>query len=219
MATSVDICNLALAMLGDEASITAINPPDGSDQAGHCSRWYPMALRKLAEEFDWSFAIRRIRLSKLKDIDDELYGFKYAYAYPADCVRVIRLSEINRTENYWYCREQNRPSEKFLEYRVEFNPNDDAKMIVTDVDNAMLKYISITDVPELFPQYFIDALVILLAAYLVGPIKRADSASAMTQNLLQQYEMALSRAKSLDASHSQFGANERIPSNIKARWV
>ena len=43
MASDVDVCNLALAHLGDEATVASISPPEGSAQAGHCARFYPMA--------------------------------------------------------------------------------------------------------------------------------------------------------------------------------
>ena len=80
MATAVDICNLSLGMLGDSGDVTSITPPDGSPQAGHCARWYPLALRKLYEEHDWSFAIRRARGVELSNIDKDLYEWKYAFS-------------------------------------------------------------------------------------------------------------------------------------------
>lgn len=218
MATSVDICNLALALLGDEAGIVSVNPPDGSDQAGHCSRFYPMALKKLAEEHDWSFAKRRARLSRLSNIDTIIYGFDYAYAMPSNCTKVIKVCQINhdgKSRIEWLPA----VSEKEEDYLVEFNPNNDSKMVLTDAENAMMHYTSITDKPSLFPAYFTDALVILLASFLVGPVKRSDSSSTMAQNLLKQYEQALSRAKSLDSQSSGLIRVKRVPSSIKSRVV
>ena len=43
MATEVDICNLALAHLGDDATIATIKPPEGSAQAEKAARFYPIA--------------------------------------------------------------------------------------------------------------------------------------------------------------------------------
>ena len=43
MATEVDICNLALAHLGDDATIASIKPPEGSAQAEKSARFYPIA--------------------------------------------------------------------------------------------------------------------------------------------------------------------------------
>ena len=36
MASDVQICNIALAHLGDTATVASINPPEGSAQAEHC---------------------------------------------------------------------------------------------------------------------------------------------------------------------------------------
>ena len=47
MATEVDICNLALAHLGDDATIASLNPPEGSAQAEKAARFYPIARNSL----------------------------------------------------------------------------------------------------------------------------------------------------------------------------
>ena len=56
MATEVDICNLALAHLGDDATIASINPPEGSAQAEKAARFYPIARNTLLELHSWNFA-------------------------------------------------------------------------------------------------------------------------------------------------------------------
>ena len=43
MATEVDICNIALAHLGDDATIASLSPPEGSAQAEKAARFYPIA--------------------------------------------------------------------------------------------------------------------------------------------------------------------------------
>ena len=43
MASAVDICNLALSHLGDTATVASLDPPEGSAQAEHCARFYPVA--------------------------------------------------------------------------------------------------------------------------------------------------------------------------------
>ena len=65
MASEVDICNVALGHLGDEAAISAIDPPDGSVQASHCARIYPMARDELIEMHNWRFAVKRKALALL----------------------------------------------------------------------------------------------------------------------------------------------------------
>ena len=88
MATEVDICNWALALLGDEATVVSIDPPEGSAQADHCARFYPMALQRAIAEYAWSFATKRGQPAQLQNPP---VGTEYAYAYPTDCARLLQV--------------------------------------------------------------------------------------------------------------------------------
>lgn len=207
MATAVDICNLALGMLGDSGDVTSIMPPDGSPQAGHCARWYPLALRKLFEEHDWSFAIRRSRGVQLSNVDEDLYEWKHAFLLPSDCVRLMRVSEVGK---------QDAP----LDFEVELYESNSSRAVFVDAQDVVLTYVSYVDTATVFPTYFVQALTLLLASYLVGPVKRSDSSSDAAARLLQQYEAALSRAKTSDAKMSVHRrAAERLPASILARVI
>jgi len=65
MASIVDICNLALSHLGDSATVSSIDPPEGSAQADLCARFFPIALASLLEAHSWGFATRRVALAPL----------------------------------------------------------------------------------------------------------------------------------------------------------
>ena len=65
MSSVIDICNLALSHLGDTATVASIDPPEGSAQAEHCSRFYPVARDAMLELFNWKFATRRATLALL----------------------------------------------------------------------------------------------------------------------------------------------------------
>ncbi len=207
MATAVDICNLALGMLGDSGDVTSIMPPDGSPLAGHCARWYPLALRKLFEEHDWSFAIRRSRGVELSNVDKDLYEWKHAFLLPSDCVRLMRVSEVGK---------QDAP----LDFEVERYEANSGRAVFVDASNVVLTYVSYVDTVSVFPTYFVQVLTLLLASYLVGPVKRADGASDAATRLLQMYEAALSRAKTADAKMSIHRRTaDRLPASILARVI
>ena len=93
MATEIDICNLALSLLGEAADVVSIDPSDGSENAGLCNRWFPLATKRLFEDANWSFSQRRVRLSPLNDIDAALYVFDCSYAFPSAAVRLIACIE------------------------------------------------------------------------------------------------------------------------------
>src|SRR5712671_6586049 len=89
MAAEVDICNAALGHLGDEALVAAINPPDGSAQAGHCQRFYPMARDELLERHSWRFNTQRAVLA-LSPVTPPT-GWAFAYATPSLMKKPIAL--------------------------------------------------------------------------------------------------------------------------------
>lgn len=212
MATIADICNLALAQLGDNATVTSIDPPDGSPQAGHCARWYPQALRKLVEEFDWSFLTCREKLAAHSSINEDVYDWKYSYAIPSKCVRVIRLLRFNPF------KERFEP----VRFEVEMNPDNGIKMILTNEKEPVIVYVGLNSNPSIYPAYFVQALVLLLAQYLVGPLQQVSGGSqSVMQALRQQYAEALSTAKTMDAKNSVHEVSWplRIPAHIRARRV
>lgn len=206
MATEVDICNLALGLLGDEAAVTSIAPPNGP-QSGHCSRWYPLALRKLFEEAPWAFATRRQKGVELASVDVGLYDYSHAFAVPSACVKLIALKDAQTKEP--------------VEYEVELIESNGSRAIFTDATDVVLVYVEYIKAATVYPTYFTQALVLLLAAYLVGSVKRSDSSSEMARQLFAQYEQALSRAKNQDARQGRQPRRNEWPlsAGLKARSI
>jgi hypothetical protein len=88
MASEIDICNLALSHLGDNATVASIDPPEGSAQAEHCARFYPMARDALLELHHWKFATRRANLALL---NAESWSWSYAYAAPSLTLKLLAV--------------------------------------------------------------------------------------------------------------------------------
>lgn len=226
MATEVDICNLSLSLLGEEANVVSIDPSDGSENAGLCARWLPMAKRRLFEDADWSFAQRRARLSELSGIDATIYGDSKCYAVPSDAVRIIRVYELLDDSDQSTFSIDPDDARRFddevikpAQWRVEYNPSNSSRMVVTNVAKAVAHYTAYIDSVALYPAYFLEPLVVLLASYLVGPIKRQSSASTEAVNLMKQYQQSLSAAKTIDAQAMVKQKINRVPSKISSRWV
>ena len=94
MSSVVDLCNLALSRLGDSATVASIDPPEGSSQAEHCSRFYPIARDSLLEMHDWKFATRRAPLSELT-VDS--FNWAHAYAEPNGALRIISVLDATQS--------------------------------------------------------------------------------------------------------------------------
>ncbi len=181
MANEVDICNLSLSNIGQDALVTAINPPDGSIEAEHCERFYPIARDKVLEMHMWRFATFRQTLAKIT-LPVTLEGqWRFAYAMPSLVISpklLLPPRVINDTDA--------------VPFEVEAD-TDGSEIILTNMDNAVLKFIKkVTDTTKFTPM-FITTLSWLLGSYLAGPItKRPERRADAFANFLVEYQFATS---------------------------
>lgn len=61
--SEVDICNMALSVIGEAPTVTDISPADGSPHAALCALWYPKAREAVLSMRNWSFASQRVALA------------------------------------------------------------------------------------------------------------------------------------------------------------
>lgn len=185
MSSEVAICNLALAHLGDSATVASIDPPEGSAQAEHCARFYPIARDALLEMHPWKFATRRLRLAAMAV---DTYNWSFAYAEPAGCVRTLAvLSDTSVSAD------EGQP------YETDGQATG-APTIYTNQADAVLHYVArVTDATKFTP-LFTDALSRLLASYLAGPVIKGDAGKAEAKAQLAAFRTVLSQAMTSDAN-------------------
>ena len=185
MASEIDICNLALAHLGDTATIASISPPEGSAQAEPCARFYPVARDTLLESHNWKFATRRATLALL---DADAFNWTYAYAEPAGALRVVSIlpgTAMSTDEG-----------EQF----ETMGDDEGNALVLTDLEDATALYtVRVTDTTKFSP-LFVDALSRLLAAYLAGPVIKGDLGKAEAKAQMQHFRLALNLAITSDAN-------------------
>ena len=92
--TDVQICNLALARLGDARIDTLA---DATAQAQYCTLFYTQTVAELQAEFDWQFCRKQVSLTSGTT---PLGGYTFQYALPADYIRSFRLANIDESENF-----------------------------------------------------------------------------------------------------------------------
>jgi hypothetical protein len=226
MASDVDICNLALGHLGDEANVQAISPtPDGSIQADHCARFYPIARDQMLSGHAWNFASKRVALAVLDT--DELPGtWAYAYALPSQCLRALAVimpvtaSLLIQTSQFsGFPPIPNTPDDNATQDFVIEALQDGTLAVFTNVYQAELRYIErITDTTKFSPA-FTTALARLLASYLAGPIIKGSEGMKVAQAQMGVYkQLELPAARSEDATaRKQNLYNNFIPDGLKAR--
>lgn len=195
---AVDICNRALARLGEIPNISSINPPEGSVAAEHCAMFYPMVLKTLLERHEWTFAKKVERLALL---DVEPDRWMYAYARPADCVRILSLRQgrenIGVFDNHIL---PTRPMD--TSYYETYRIGRDVA-ICTNVEGAYLEYItSDLEMTKISPS-FVEALTMFLAVDLAGALIKGSEGMKVASNFLQLAEATFQKAAVLDASQNK----------------
>lgn len=201
MASEVDICNLALARLGDNATVASIDPPEGSAQAEHCARFYAVARDSLLEMHAWKFATRRVLLAKLTV---ESWDWAFAYAEPTGALKLLGVLSATASND-----DETQP------YEAESDANG-AAIILTNQEGASLRFVArVTDTTKFSP-LFVDALAWLLASYLAGPVLKGDAGAAMAKACLQSFMLAFSNAKVSDANQRKVRP-EHTPAWIAGR--
>lgn len=207
MASSdVDICNLALANLGDKAQVTDINPPDGSIQAAQCGRFYPIARNALLEMHPWTFATRRVTLAL--QVTTPPSEWLYAYQLPADCLkpRAVYTPDDLQDGRGW-------------DYIVE-SDGDGNRVLYTNVEDAILRYTRLVQDPTQYTPGFVSALARLLASYLAGPIIKGTAGIQVSQAQLKWFQIEFGNARAADANSTQRSEyRDRIPDMVKARGI
>lgn len=171
MSSAVDICNLALGHLGDEATVSSLDPPEGSAQAEHCARYYPIARRALLSMHAWSFNTRRASLALLSATPPA--GWGYVYALPAQCLKPVAVYMPEQVDNYALLAGDVVPQDTGdfnTQAFVAETLSTGVKVIYTNVEEAVLLYlVDVTDTTKFSP--LVDlALARLLASFLAGPI-------------------------------------------------
>lgn len=185
MASEVDICNLALANLGDAANLQSINPPDGSAQADHCSRFYPIARDALLEMHDWGFAMKRAALAQLANPTTE---WAYCYAQPTDLLNTIAVMAPDASDDtsagFQSITNMALMTTAFVggvytpqPYVLE-SAADGTDIIYANQQNAVLRYCArVTDTSKFSP-LFVRALAASLASMLAGAVVKGEAGMA-----------------------------------------
>jgi hypothetical protein len=209
MASEIDLCNIALGHLGDSATVTSINPPEGSVQAEHCARFYPIARDALLERHAWSFASRTQLLVPLAI--DLPATWKYAYASPVNALSIHAVYSTDATDEEIECGEA-----VPWPFVLAQEPLSGTRVIYTDLELAVARYtISVQD-SALFPALFNDTLAKLLASYLAGPIYKGVEGQKMARAMLQMAEASFGVSAAADSNQRRIRGTH-VPSWIAAR--
>lgn len=229
MPSVVDLCNLALAQLGDTANVSSLSPAD-SAQAVHCARFYPIARDALLELHDWNFATRRAVLTLRGgpvgtnlETDASCAQWPYTYAAPAGMVSAIAVLHKDATDDssagallpYESMNPFAAPTgglglytpQRYIVETLE----DGTKVIRTAQSDAMLRYTAAITDPTKFSPLFVVTLTTMLAGYLAGPIVKGTEGAQMGSAKLREAMALLPKATTSDANQRRMDIAQSVP--------
>ncbi len=176
MASSVQICNLALAEL-DAAPIMALD--DNSREAIRCSIFFDDIVKEVMASGTWSCLIRRATLNQLADAPE--FGYSYQYQLPTN-PKLLKVITLNSASDG----------------SIPFSIEDDK--LLTDSSTVELIYTAYITTSESWNIYLQQAIVAKLAAVLAFPITGNMQVAQMKAQ--QYYQIVLPRCLALDGQMS-----------------
>jgi len=213
MAAPVDICNLALSYIGDDAQVASITPPDQTNQAVLCARFYPIARDAVLDAHAWGFASKRIALAQINSTLPATSAWQYAYAMPTDCLTALAIQDSASSADFstpamptppaygvgagYVALQQGAYTPQ--EFIIEADVTTGAEIIYTNQPNAMLRYVSVVTDTERFPPGVVQAVAWTLASMLAGPIVKGAEGRAAA---LDARRMAESHVRAAAAGDS-----------------
>jgi len=174
------ICNMALGQCGITKPISAMEfagDESVSQEAMLCAQYFELAFRSVARAHDWKC------LTAQADISGSLtttpaFGFAYSYSLPADCIRVLAMSNPQAA------------------WKVV------GRTLQTDETEVLIEYVQYTLNTDVYDPLFVEALSKRLAAYL-APALCGEKALAITDALIQwNQKIALPNAQWADAAEA-----------------
>lgn len=201
MLSVVNICNLALARLGDAATVASIDPPEGSAQAEHCARFYPLARDVLLALHPWGFAQRRERGTLLASGD---HTWTHKYAYPNDALAVSAVLPA-------HAQDEVEAGGRAVPQEFRLSREGGALVILTDTPDALIRYTARSPDPALFPPAFTDALAWKLAGYLAGALYKGEAGMAEAKRCEEMFAHYAAQAREQDTRQRRMTVDHAVP--------
>jgi hypothetical protein len=180
MAGVVDIVNQALSALG-EARITSLDDP--GQTAGLARSLYDTARDAEISGYSWNFARARVMLPAMGE--KPAFGWDHQYLLPPDCLRVLEAGPWPQALLDDYIAAENRA------WLIE------GRNLLSNLRPPLnLIYLRRVEDPGFYPPVFVEVLVAKLAARMA---ERIIGATSKRELALKEYDLAVRRAKRLDA--------------------
>lgn len=199
--TELDLCNNALALIGQGSHITSLD--ENRKEADACKRFLPVTIARCLDKFNWSFARRDEVITQEFLLSDALcLPWRYVYSLPSDVMRLLFAVPMGVDSS----------SESMgFKGQIRFNLRNlnGQKVIATDAQAPfIIQYqANISDL-DIFPPTFCEGLEAALASSLASELIKGIDGVKISQAMAQMAYQNLEQASALDASQ---GAQSILP--------
>ena len=183
MASTVDICNSALNLLG-ASTISALT--EDTKNARLCNQRYEPIRNRVFRSHNWNCLIKRVELAQ--DSTGPVIEYTYGYTLPSDCLRVLKVHN-GTTDSI----------ASALDYKVE------GRKVVTDEGTIYLVYVALDTDPNNYDSYLYEAVSHQLAADLAYAI---TNNSTLANQYMSRADERLREARFIDATENSLGTVE-----------
>ena len=183
MASTVDICNSALNLLG-ASTISALT--DDSKNARLCNQRYEPVRNRVFRSHAWNCLHKRVQLAQ--NSTAPVVEYSYAYALPSDCLRVLKI-HTGSTDSI----------KSEVDYKLE------GRNIVTDEGTIYLVYIALITDPNEYDVYLQESISHQLAADLAYAI---TNNATLANQYMSRADERLREARFIDATENALGTIE-----------
>ncbi len=195
--TQIQICNMALTYTG-QSPITSMS--DGSAQAVTCSMMWDICRQAVLRDCNWNFATKIIPLALLSN--ESIPGWNNCYGFPSDCLYIqdvfAQTFDVYASPVYPSWPQEPYPLNPFppisaaQDWLVVQSADLQQKIIVSNIDNAYIRYIAdIVDTMQ-FDAEFVECLSWALAAKIAQAITGNKDLTVYCQ---QMYAVVLDKAR------------------------
>lgn len=181
--TQADLINLALSRIGHRDYLDDLG--EDSTEAETASVVYTTVLHALLARRDWNFASGELELALTTE---ERAGWGFCYTFPNDCI----------VARYIWSGDRRPGAGDEIPFATTLNDARDGRLVVTDAEEAVLRYTVKLERVAVFPPHFVVALAAQLAAEL-GAALKVVPASEVT-GWLHIAEIEYAKAAAIDAN-------------------
>lgn len=190
MTSQADLCNMALTHCHANATIQSIS--EGTTESNACQTYYDMILNSMMRDHPFNFA-NSYELLALNGT--AVTPWLYRYAYPTDCLRIIEIVNPAGTQD---------------KIKYEIYQDGGSKFILTNQENATLKFTETITDPNRFDASFIAAFTWILAYHISGTV---TGSKEITQKCLTIAANMWSAATTNDSNEGEPDVDE------SAEWI